>query len=197
LASFGGLKGYLSRVAFGSSLACRIHLFDILWKGGAYAFNAAVTGQTPTSYASRVLGGTDFTGLELWYEQVTSGTGVQSFSVTYTNEAGVTGCSTGGVSLGTAGTVGRMMQVPLASGDRGLRGVTGVAGSVATAGTFNILVMRRLWSGRVRINNDGDTHDFLKTELPEIFQNSALRIVVAPDSTNTGIPELDLTIVAG
>jgi hypothetical protein len=197
LASFGGLKGYLSRVAFGSSLACRIHLFDILWKGGAYAFNAAVTGQTPTSYASRVLGGTDFTGLELWYEQVTSGTGVQSFSVTYTNEAGVTGRSTGGVSLGTAGTVGRMMQVPLASGDRGLRGVTGVAGSVATAGTFNILVMRRLWSGRVRINNDGDTHDFLKTELPEIFQNSALRIVVAPDSTNTGIPELDLTIVAG
>lgn len=197
LNSFGGQNGYLNKIAFGNSVACRIFLFDLLWKGGAYAFNAATTGQTPTSYASRVLGGTDFTNTELWYEQVTAATGIQSVNVTYTNQSGTAGRTTGVVSQGTAGIVGRMMQLPLQSGDTGLQGVTGVTGTVATAGTFNILVMRRLWSGRVRIANDGDTHDFLKTGLPRIFDTSALYMVVQPDGTATGVPELYFEVVAG
>ena len=52
--AFGaGATGYITRIEASNSAACRITLYDMLWKGGAYAFNAAVTGQTPTSFASR------------------------------------------------------------------------------------------------------------------------------------------------
>ena len=194
---FGGsAKGYLAQVDFGCTVACRIKLYDLLWKGGAYAFNVSTSGNTPTSYASRVPGTPDYENLELWLEQVTAGTGTQGVNVTYTNEAGTTGRSTGTVA--TAGNiVGRMHQLPLQAGDKGIQGVTGVVGSTATAGTFNILVMRQLWSGRVKIANDGDIHDLAKTGMPEIFADSALMMIVAADSTSTGIPELELMIANG
>lgn len=192
----GGATGYLNRIEFGSSVACRLTLFDLLWKGGAYAFNANQA-VTPPSFASRVPGGNDFTNTELWFEQVTAATGIQSVNVTYTNQDGATGRSTGAVSQGTAGIVGRMTPMPLQAGDTGVQAVTNVTGSVATAGTFNVLVMRRLWSGRVRIANDGDVHDMLKTGMPQVFADSALYLVVQTDGTSSGIPEVVCEIVNG
>lgn len=196
--AFGGsATGYLAQVEFGSSVACRIKLFDLLWKGGAYAFNAATSGNTPTSFSSRVPGGTDFTDTQIWYEQVTAGTGVQSVAVTYTNQSGTTGRSTGTVVAPAAMIQGRMMQLPLQAGDTGVQGITGVTGTVATAGTFNILVMRPLWAGRCKIANDGDMHDLSKTGMPVVYADSALMIAVSPDSTATGIPELEFVIANG
>lgn len=192
----GGATGYLAQVDFGSSVACRLKLFDLLWKGGAYAFNASTTGNTPTSFSSRVPGGTDFTDTQIWLEQVTAGTGVQNVAVTYTNQSGTTGRSTGTVAT-AANIVGRMWQLPLQAGDTGVQGVTGVVGSVATAGTFNILVLRPLWSGRVKIANDGDVHDFAKTGSPVVYADSALFVAVSADSTATGIPELAFVIANG
>jgi hypothetical protein len=192
----GGNTGYLMQVDFGSSVACRIKLFDLLWKGGAYAFNANTSGNTPTSYASRVVGGV-YGDEQLWLEQVTAGTLVQNVNVTYINQAGTSGRSTGTVAAPAAMILGRMFQLPLQAGDTGVQGVTGVVGSVASAGTFNILVLRPLWSGRVKIANDGDVHDLLKTGMPVVFDTSALMMAIAPDSTATGIPELELVIANG
>lgn len=194
--SFGGLTGYINKIEFGSTIACRLALYDMLWKGGAYAFNAAQA-VTPPSFSSRVLGGTDYTNTELWFEQVAAATGIQSVNVTYTNQGGSTGRSTGAVSQGTAGIVGRMTPMPLQAGDTGVQAVTNVAGSVATAGTFNVLVMRRLWEGRVSIANGGDIHDMLKTGLVQVFDTSALYMVVKADSTASGVPELVAEIVYG
>ena len=191
----GGATGYLAQVDFGSSAACRIKLFDLLWKGGAYAFNANTSGNTPTSYASRIPGG-DYTDTQLWLEQVTAGTGVQNVNVTYINQAGTSGRSTGTVAT-AANILGRMWQLPVQPGDSGVQGVTGVVGSVATAGTFNILVLRPLWSGRVKINNDGDVHGPDRTLMPQVFDNSALMMAIAPDGTVTGIPGLELVIANG
>lgn len=193
----GGATGYLAQVDFGCSVACRIKLFDLLWKGGAYAFNASTSGNTPTSFSSRVPGGTDYGDTQIWYEQVTAGTGVQNVAVTYTNQSGTTGRSTGTVAAPAAMILGRMMQLPLQSGDTGVQGVTGVVGSVASAGTFNILVLRPLWSGRVKIANDGDVHDLAKTGMPKLYADSALFMAVAADSTSTGIPALELVIASG
>lgn len=191
----GGATGYLAQVDFGSSVACRIKLFDLLWKGGAYTFNANTSGNTPTSYSSRIPGGA-YGDEQIWLEQVTVGTGVQNVNVTYTNQAGTTGRSTGTIAT-AANIVGRMWQLPLQAGDTGVQGVTGVVGSTATAGTFNILVLRPLWSGRVKIANDGDVHDFTKTGMPQIFADCALFMAVAADSTATGIPELEFVIANG
>lgn len=195
IGAFGvGNTGYLSQVDFGSSVACRIKLFDLLWKGGAYAFNANTSGNTPASYASRIPGG-DYTDTQIWLEQVTAGTGVQNVNVTYLDQNG-SSSSTGTVAT-AANIAGRLWQLPLAPGDTGVQGVTGVVGSVASAGTFNILVMRPLWSGRVRSNNDGDVHDLAKTAMPIVFEDSALYMAIASDGTATGIPELEFVIANG
>ena len=188
--------GYITRIEASSNVACRITLYDMLWKGGAYPFNAAVTGQTPASYASR-LPNTDYKGLELWHEQVTASTGVMSVNVTYINQGGTTGRSTGTISQGAAGIVGRMTKLPLQAGDSGIQGVTGVAGSVATVGTFNILVMRPLAEARIRVANDAVIQDLLMTGAPIVFADSALRVIVTADSTATQLPDLQIDIRNG
>lgn len=193
----GGALGYLGSVQFGNSVAGRITMWDCLFSAGAYAFNSNVVLTAQPSYSGRVIGGTDFTNTELWVEAVTAFTGIPTVTVTYTNQAGVTGKTTGAISLVLALTVGRMVQLPLAAGDTGIQKIESVVCTVATVGTFNVHVMRRLWTGRVRINNDGDAHDMLKTGLPRVFDSSALRIAVAADSTATGIPEMQFEIVSG
>ena len=193
----GGATGYIGNVTFGNTVASRMRLFDLLWKGGAYAFNAAVTLSAQPSYSGRVLGGTDFTNTEIWLECVTAFTGNLSIAVTYTNQDGVAGRTTGTIATGVAPTVGRMLQLPLQAGDTGVQKIESVTSTVATVGTFNVLVMRRLWEGRCRLANDGDTHDFLKTGMPQIFADSALFLQVIADITATGIPEVQLEIVNG
>lgn len=193
----GSNIGYISNVTFGSTVPCRITLFDCLWKGGAYPFNAAVTLTGQPSFSSRVIGGTDFTNTEIWIEAVTAHTGNQSIAVTYTDDVGATGRTTGTIATGVAPIVGRMLQLPLTAGDTGVQKIESVTSTVSTAGTFNVLVLRRLWSGRVMSANFGDTHDFLKTGMPQIFADSALMAVVQPDSTATGIFEIVAEIING
>jgi hypothetical protein len=192
----GGATGYVTGVEFASSVTCRVMLFDLLWKAGPYAFNANTSANTPASYASRVPGGTDFTNTEIWLEQVTAGTLVQNVNVTYINQSGTAGRSTGTVAT-AVNIVGRMWQLPLQAGDSGVQGVTGVVGSVASAGTFNILVLRPLWVGRVIVANFGDIHDYLRVGMPAITAEAALGIAVLADSTATGLPEMMVTIANG
>ncbi len=141
-------------------------------------------------------GGTDFSNTQLWYEQVTTGTLVQNVNVTYNDQGGAS--STTGVTAAPAAMiVGRMFQLPLAAGDYGVQGVTGVVGTVASAGTFNILVMRPLWTGRVNLANSGDLHDLARVGLPIVYADSALVMIVAPDSTLTGVTELEALVANG
>ena len=192
----GGATGYISRIEGSNIVSCRIALYDMLWKGGAYAFNVSTSGNSPTSFSSRIPGGTDYTGLELWYEQVTAGTLVQNVAVTY-NDQSAASSTTGTYAMPLAMIVGRMQQIPLAAGDTGIQGVTGVVGTVASAGTFNILIMRPLGEVRIRVANDGVVQDALMTGMPQVFADSALRVIVTADSTATQLPELVVDIVNG
>jgi hypothetical protein len=192
----GGNTGYISRLEGSNTVSGRITLYDMLWKGGAYAFNASTSGNTPTSYSTRVPGGTDFTGLEIWAEQVTAGTGIQNINVTYNDENNASS-TTGTIAAPAAMIIGRMFQLPLAAGDKGVQGITGVVGSVATAGTFNILVLRPLGEIRVRVANDSVIQDPLTTGMPQVFADSALVMMFKPDSTATQQPEIVIDIVNG
>lgn len=192
----GGATGYVSRIEGSNIVSCRIALYDMLWKAGAYAFNVSTSGNSPTSFSSRIPGGTDYTGLELWYEQVTVGTLVQNVNVTYNDENGASS-TTGAYAMPLAMIVGRMQQIPLAAGDKGIQGVTGVVGTVASAGTFNLLIMRPLGEVRIRVANDHVVQDLLATGMPQVFADSALRVVVTADSTATQLPELVVDIING
>ena len=188
----GGAVGRIKRLKFSSSVACTIKLFDCLWKGGAYAFNANQA-VTAGSYSAR-LPGTDYKGLEIWAETVTAATGNQTWNVTYTDQDGNPGATTGATGIGAAPTLGRCWQLPLAAGDSGVQTVTNVAGGTGSAGTANILVLRPLGEGRIKIANDQDLQDYLQTGMPQVFDTSALMILVAADSTSTGIPDVKIDI---
>lgn len=192
----GGATGYLTKVDYGSSVAGRLALYDCLFKAGAYAFNASVSLAAQPSYSARVPGGTDYTGTEIWIEFVTAFTGTLSVAVTYTNQAG-TAAHTTGTIVTVAGTVGRLIQLPLAAGDSGVQKIESVTATVASAGTFNVLVLRKLWTGRVMVANDGDVHDALRTAMVQVFATSAIYLMVNTDSTASGIPELQITLANG
>lgn len=197
--NFSTGTGYLTGVQFKNSVASTIVVYDLLWKAGAYSFNASTTGQTPTSFLSRIPGGTaaDTAGCtEIWVETVTAFTGNQTFNVTYNDEGGASS-STGAVGIGAAPTIRRMWQLPLAAGDKGCSGVTGVVGATGSAGTANILVLRPLWTGRVAVANDGGTHGLDITGAPVLYSDSALFVMVYADSTSSGVPYLNFEVANG
>lgn len=191
--AFGGTAlGYVSRIEFYNMVSCWVDLYDRVFAAGAYAFNANVTLASIPSFTAR-LPNSDFTGTQLWLEQVTAGTGVQGINVGYTNQSGTAGRSTG-VFATAANIVGRCWQLPLQAGDTGVSIVNSVVGSTATVGTFNIMVLRPLWSGRVVIASGGDVHDMLRTGMPQIFADAALYALITPDSTATGLPEVMIDV---
>lgn len=204
--AFGaGAVGNLAQVDFGSSVACRLKLFDMVFKAGAYSFAAGTTSLTAQpSYVSRMPGGS-YSDTQIWIEVSTAfvtGTAWQ-VQVTYTNQSGTSGRSTVILPAANAAglTLGRMYQLALQAGDSGVQKIDSVivtnGGTAMTVGAFNVLVMRPLWSGRVRSANDGDVHNLFDTAMPVVFADSALVLAVAPDLTATGVPELEFVIANG
>jgi hypothetical protein len=58
------------------------------------------------------------------------------------------------------------------------------------------MVLRRLWEGRVIVANWGDVHDLLKTGMPQIWNNSALYVLVTTDSTSSSYPSLIIEVAS-
>lgn len=169
------LRTYLSRLTAVNTVASTMRVFDRLWVGGTYPFNAAVA-VTSGSWASRVSyngGAADYKGLEIWVEQVTAATGNQAVNVTYTDQDGNTGATTGATGIGAAPTVGRCWQLPLAAGDSGVQAISNVAGSTATVGTFNVMVLRPIMDIYLPANNAAILN-WADLGLPEIFNDSAI-----------------------
>lgn len=182
--------GYITRALYGNTVPCWLTVYDRLFAAGAYAFNANTTLASQPSYSGRVPG-TDYKGLELWVEAVTAFTGNPSFQINYLDEGGAAG-DTGVIGSGAALAVGRMFRMPLAAGDSGIQQITQVRGTVATVGTFNVMVLRELWSGRVGQANGGGRDDLFATGAPQIYADSALYYVIETDSTASGLPDVTL-----
>lgn len=197
--AFGGSnQGYITRVEASSPVACRLGIYDLLWKGGAYAFNANVTLSAQPSYSARCTfdGVTDYKGTEIWLEAVTAFTGNQSIRVQYLDQDGNAG-DTGTIGTNVAPIVGRMYKVPFGSGDTGIQRVDVVTSTFSTVGTFNVLVMRKLWEGRIKLANDQIVHGPDLTGMPQVHASAALTLVVTADSTATSTPEVVIDIANG
>jgi len=72
-----------------------------------------------------------------------------------------------------------------------------VRGLTASGGTFNVMILRPLWFGRVITANGGDVHDLLKTGFPQIYEDSALYVIQYSDSTAVGLPDICIQIAVG
>lgn len=201
----GGNTGYLANVDFGNTAASRLRLLDMVFKAGAYAFGAGTTTlAAQPSYAARMPGGF-YNDTQIWIEVSTAfltGTAWQ-VQVTYTNQAGVAGrTSVITPALAAAALIlARMYLLPLQSGDTGVQKIESVivtnGGTAMTAGAFNVLVLRPLWSGRVRVINDGSMHNAADTMMPVVFADAALILIVAPDGAATGVAEIEMVIANG
>lgn len=201
--TFDGGRGFLSRVEISGGTAgatlglYRWSLNDLLWKSGAHTFNAADTITAPPSYSGRVPGGTDYKGLEIWVEIVTAFTGNPTFTVTYKNAAAGTG-RTATISLATPPGSNSLFQLPLQAGDDGVELIETVACTVASVGTFNVLVLRPL------VRHFQCTSDYIErygedtTQLAEIYDTTALYPLINSATTlNTTNPELIVHITRG
>lgn len=201
----GGNKGYLNSVAYGNTVAAWLGLYDRLWHNGAIGFAAGTTTVSSfPSISSRVPGGTDYNGLEIWLQVTTAfATGNNwSVSVSYTNQSGVAGrTATMAAAAFASLTVGRMHQLSLQAGDSGVQSIQSIVvtnGATAmTAGNFNILIMRFLWENRVQVVNGGGKDGPEMTGMIEVFDTSALDVIVAADATSSGTPSLSMTIING
>ncbi len=193
--SFAGQTGYLARVEYGSSVPCCFDVYDRLFVAGAYAYNANVTLASQPGFSGRLPNAGVYTGLQLWIEAVTAFTGVCNIRITYLDQDGNAGDT--GVVATLALPIGRCYQIPLAAGDNGIQRINSVVGSTASAGTFNVMIMRPLWFGRVFTANGGDVHDILRTGFPKIFEDSALYTILYCDSTAVGLPDITFQVATG
>jgi len=199
--------GYLATVDFGCTVACRMAVYDCLFKAGAYAYNSGTTNlSSQPSYSGRIPNGTDYSGLEVWIQVTTAfvtGTTWHA-EVTYDDQDGNHSHSTVSIGSTTAAnlTLGRMYQLPLQAGDTGIQKVTSVVVTTGgmTAGAFNVMVMRPLWNGRVAAANGGDNHGIGETGLPQVWggtsAGSALEFLINADSTSSGLPDLEIEIAS-
>lgn len=199
LNAFGGSAvGYLSRVAYSSSVTGRLELWDRVFGINVLLTSAATTTlASQASYSARIPN-SNYAGLRIFLEVTTvvsaTATTVQ---VTYTNQAGTTG-RTAIVSGSLSGfTVNRLVEVALQAGDSGVQKIETVivGGTPATGGAaVNVIVLRPLWTNRVPIANGGGVDGVDRTGLPQVYATSALFLTSVPDSTSTGVPDLNIEI---
>jgi hypothetical protein len=198
----GGTKGYLAAAQYRNSVAGGAILYDRLFHAGSVVLTTLVTTTLAAqpSYTSRLPNGTDYGNLDILLEinAAVSATAT-TVTVTYTNEAGVAGRSTG-ASVSLSGfTNKRLLLMPLQAGDKGVQKIESiiVGGTVATTGSVNVVVARRLAEFDIRIANAADLQAWDAIGSPEVFADSALFLAVQPDSTATGVPSLGLDIING
>jgi len=190
-------KAYLDRVEVLASSGSLWTIYDRLFVCGAYAFNANTTLASQPSFSSRVPN-TNYNECQLWCEQVTASTGVQTPTITYMDQDGNTGATTGAFGPNTAQQiVGQCWQMPLAAGDSGIQKVESVLGGTASAGTFNVMILRPLITFRVLNANMRQDIDAMLSSLVELPAGAALYLLKRPDTTNDGIPSFDIRLAVG
>lgn len=199
----GGNTGYLTRLNYSNSVPCRMHLYDRLFHAGSISLTALATTTLASqpSFSSRVPGSTDYTSTEIWLEINTAVSATATtVSVNYTNEAGITGRTTGATASLSGFITGRLIQMPLQAGDKGVQRIDSVTvgGTVASAGTFNVIVARPLvTSMRVPVVGAGDVLGLDRTGMPQVWAGAALWLIIAADSTSSGAPEILAEIADG
>lgn len=185
-------------------------LYDVIYGVGPISLTSlgttTLSGQP--SLSGRIVGANGYEQLEMICEVcVANGSNTTTLSVSYTNEAGVSGSTSGTISFaGTQAAAGTSQRLTLQAGDRGVQQINSitVGGTASTAGSVNILIARKLamWSPadvnavalyrRKLVLN----HELLC--MPQIFQNSCLVVQNgAKTASQLSLSSVVVTVVNG
>lgn len=151
----------------------------------------------------------DGRGVQMMPVVVAGQTGGQPFVVSYTNQDGVAGRTSGSVVMGTQfvnGTILHSMQagatypssgpfLPLQAGDSGVQSVQSVTiGGVGDVGLFALVLVKPLASISLRGIDAPTEVDYLTdmASLPEIEDDAYLNLLALPNGTLSGAPILGI-----
>jgi len=148
---------------------------------------------------------TDGVGVQMMPVTVAGHTGGQTFTVNYTNSAGVAGRITPAVTMGTQivnGTILHSQQagatyanngpfLPLQIGDTGVRSVESVTiGGIGDVGLFALVLVKPLATFALRGIDAATEIDFLldNSTMPEIIDDAYLNFICLPQGTLSAAP---------
>lgn len=189
---------YLTRVSYSGQNVKRLDLYDCLLMIGIISTATAnptfttgdITGRFP------VVGGTTVYNSEIWLEMITTTASALSVNITYTNQEGMGSRTTSTVTVPTnvrSGN-GAMIKLPLQTNDFGVRSIQSVNVSGTTGGTFNILLLRPLWSS-VGYGNFGQLdNNLVNTGMPQVFPTSAIFPMMYSNTTTMGLYPITIEI---
>lgn len=199
----GANTGYLGDFDGVSSSTGVIRLYDRLFHVGSINANTLTTTTFTAQPALARLpsGNASGLGLELWLEiNVAISATATTVSATYTNSAGVTGRTATLDSNISGYASGRMAPFRLQAGDVGIQRLDSVivGGTAATAGSFNLVVLRTLTDHNVTSNNLSEPRqDAFRVGLPILFTDSCLALMFLPTTTSSGNVFTDFTVING
>jgi hypothetical protein len=200
----GSNQGYISRIDLTTSAAGAFQLYDVLfWAGQTTIPVSGTTTVTLTSipsFATRVPfksdGSTrDWSQVEIFVQLSVAGSNhAHSTAITYTDQDGNTGATTGNISTQNIG-VNRLIRAPLAAGDTGVQAITAYAvnGATSSTGSVSVIAARHLCT--IRSQGFSASYGPDQTGLPEVFADSAILAVAVMDSTSSAIPWLNIEVV--
>lgn len=193
----GGADGYISRLMMANTVAGRLTLFDKLWIGGTYDFASGTTVVAANGDPSPLtrVPDNDWSVVEIYFQIAVATSGTQTVSVQYTDQDGVSRAS-GQVVVSGSTLLGRLVRIPLFAGGRGVQKIESVTVTNGSAGSWNVVLMRRLADARNNSSGSGDMQDLFKTGLPRVYQDSALTLVGIADSTATGQPDVKIEVAS-
>lgn len=192
--------GYITMVRYTSNIACTVALVDRLYHVGSFALTAATTNITAQpSYSARVplYGGLpNYRGLRIYAEISTAiqNTAV-SVSANFLDIDNATSRTTSAISIQNF-TVNRVIELTQPSTSQGVAKITDFICTAAATGAVNLFVARPLWFGRIAGANSGGRDGMNECGRPQIFQDSCIDLIVTPDSTSFGQPNVAFEIAS-
>lgn len=197
----GSGNTYLAGVSGISAVSGMLVIWDNVWRWGSGGSGWSVTtttAQSTTSPAALTRPDSTGVGTEAWFLTLaTLGTGAATPVLSYTNEAGTAGRTTGTLGYAASSIIGSMYPFPLQAGDQGVRSVQSLTLTTSmTSGTAAICIMRRVASIPV-VANVGFKYDAFDLGMPIISNDAALMIGSQAASTSSGPIQLEMILAQG
>lgn len=196
----GSVLGYLGAAQFRSSVTGGCVLYDRLFHVGSIALNAlgTTTLSAQPSFTARLPGGNNYSDVDLLLEINAAVSATATTVAVNYNDENATAQNTAAINV-SGFTTGRVELFPLAGANKNARQINSVTvgGTVATTGSVNIILARRLAEFDIRVANAMDAQGWDIGGSPLVYADSALWPMVQPDSTSSGLPSLSMTILNG